>query len=974
MTSFFVFTDAVDVIHGVYDPALVAVSFLIAVFSSAMALQVTALATGIRQSALKRVMLFSGSLALGCGIWSMHFIGMLAFSIGTRVSYDPVVTAMSMIPSVAASWVALDLIGRRSVRRSQLIGGGVLVGAGIGSMHYTGMLAMKMEATLRYDPLMFLGSIVVAVLLAMLALWVRFSLRRYEISDTRRTFIASMVMGAAISGMHYMGMSAARFIPPEDFVPHADDGLISLLMTGIIVVITFAVTASVIVINLLLKYRDAHRRASVNAQRMVALMDTAVDGIVIINASGTIVSVNSAIENMFGYPAAELIGEQAVRLMPDKFDVGDRDISLADYLSSRHSKFVGQGHDTTVVRKDGQVVHVRLAIGHAELPDGDMFIGFLTDVSERKALETALIEAKDKAEAAAAARTAFLANMSHEIRTPMNAIIGFSDHLLDSEMSSDQRRHVNTIHSSAVSLLHLLNDILDSAKLEKGKVGLESVDFSLPETLDLVTSTLWVQARKKELSLAVNLDPDLPEFFVGDPSRLGQVLTNLVGNAIKFTEKGGVTTSVSQTFDGLLRFEVMDTGIGISPERLPLIFDAFTQEDDSISRRYGGTGLGTTISQQLVELMGGEIGVTSEPGKGSCFWFTLPLKEGKFTESKNRHDIPTLPPLNVLVADDIPQNTDLLKVRLGATGHQVTIATNGREALEIYKTLKPDIVLMDVHMPEMDGLSACREIRAWEEREGINPCPVVALTASVMEEDKRDAAAAGMQGFATKPVDFALLVSEMARVLNIRVSAPSPVADEHVSDDQVLDVAKGLKIWGQMGLYATQLQDFIQRYGDLPSRMGVLLQLNNLQEVQHLAHAAKGVAANLAVNPVRHSCGEIEQACRRQDGDAAMKAAEQLRDRWPMIMSVCKSHVGQNRESVSADSSGDLLGLLKKLAGTLSDHDYDDDVLDQLQAYTGKHGKEVLDIVTAVNDFEFDDAAGKVSALVSVLEVTTAEA
>ena len=156
--------------------------------------------------------------------------------------------------------------------------------------------------------------------------------------------------------------------------------------------------------------------------------------------------------------------------------------------------------------------------------------------------------------------------------------------------------------------------------------------------------------------------------------------------------------------------------------------------------------------------------------------------------------------------------------------------------------------------------------------------------------------------------------------------------------------------------------------------MGVLLQLNNLQEVQHLAHAVKGVAANLAVNPVRHSCGEIEQACRRQDGDAAMKAAEQLRDRWPMIMSVCKLHVGQNRESVCTESSGDLLGLLKKLAGTLSDHDYDDDVLDQLQAYTGKHGKEVLDIVTAVNDFEFDDAAGKVSALVSVLEVTTAEA
>lgn len=458
----------------------------------------------------------------------------------------------------------------------------------------------------------------------------------------------------------------------------------------------------------------------------------------------------------------------------------------------------------------------------------------------------------------------------------------------------------------------------------------------------------------------------MPEFFRGDPARLRQVLTNLIGNAIKFTESGSVSVMVVQALDGVIKFDIADTGIGIPKERLSSIFDPFTQADDSINRRYGGTGLGTTISYQLVQLMGGEISVTSELGKGSCFSFTLKLEKGSYTPPSASSEIPVLSPLRILVADDIPQNIELMKVRLSALGHSVMTASNGLEAVDLHREQRPDLILMDVQMPEMDGLTACRTIRRYEAENNLPRTPVVALTASVLEEDKRAAADAGMEGFSTKPVDFAALMTEVARVLNISISEfrkETVVAGKSGH----INVAKGLKIWGQMGLYVTQLRDFSQRYSDLPARLTVMLAMNRTADAQALAHAAKGVAGNLAITELRDLCSDIENALRKADADQSERSVARMRAIWPEILAACNSTGMTERGTENDLKEVDLLILLSALGELLEHHNFDDDILEKLQNYSGEHVTEVSAVVALINDFEFERAAEQVAELLQQL-------
>ena len=297
-------------LSGNYSPGLMLLSFAIAVLSSAMAMQVTAQAVSIKRRDYRMLMLTSGSIALGAGVWSMHFIGMLAFTLCTEVSYKPGLTILSMLPSIAASWVALDLISKKRLSVAQLWLGGLLVGAGIGTMHYAGMAAMQMSVTLRYDLPMFLLSILVAVVLAMLALWVRFGLKRLQIHPILLTTIASLVMGSAITGMHYTGMAAARFVPPPGFTPLQQVGETPVELAMTITFTTLLTCALVIAVNLLLKSRDASMRASTNESRLMAMMDTAVDGIVTIDAQGLILSMNKAAEQILGWQQQELLGQE----------------------------------------------------------------------------------------------------------------------------------------------------------------------------------------------------------------------------------------------------------------------------------------------------------------------------------------------------------------------------------------------------------------------------------------------------------------------------------------------------------------------------------------------------------------------------------------------------------------------------------------------------------------------------------------
>ncbi len=381
------------------------------------------------------------------------------------------------------------------------------------------------------------------------------------------------------------------------------------------------------------------------------------------------------------------------------------------------------------------------------------------------------------AEAANRRKSEFLANMSHEIRTPMNGILGMTALALETRLDARQREYLSIVKSSADALLEIVNDILDLSKIEAGKFTVERVPFALKPLIDDTVRLVATPARDKGLTLVCELAPEVPEVVLGDPTRVRQVLLNLLSNAIKFTAQGSVDLDVGVTrqADGSeqIRFTVTDTGAGIAHEQQALLFNPYAQESESTARHFGGTGLGLSICRHLVELMGGSIGFTSEPGLGSRFCFMLPCRRETLPETgplPASGPPPNLPERRsrasrVLLVEDHPANQKLAIWLLQRQGHQVTLAENGAEAVRLLAALAFDVVLMDVQMPVMDGLEATRRIREQERQRGDKHHPIIAMTAGAIVGDREKCLAAGMDDYISKPITAQILLAKLGHWL-----------------------------------------------------------------------------------------------------------------------------------------------------------------------------------------------------------------
>ena len=517
----------------------------------------------------------------------------------------------------------------------------------------------------------------------------------------------------------------------------------------------------------------AERALRESEMRYRTLVENSSDLISQLNPDGTYAYVSPNFEAVLGYAPAELLGHSVLELVaPD-------DATRIAQAISEH----GGGRFEFRIRKRGGEwrwfeSHARTFLDeHGELTG----VVVSRDVTERKCAAAELERAKEAAEAASRAKSEFLANMSHEIRTPMSAVIGMTEIVLQTELDADQREHLELAKRAAENLLGVLNDVLDFSKIEAGKLALEPVEFDLAALLDDVVRALAPRARSKGVQLSARLAAGTPIWVSGDPLRFRQVLFNLVGNAIKFTEVGMVAVEIDAAplvdagpaaeLHGVVR----DTGIGIAPEKRAAIFNAFEQADGSMTRRFGGTGLGLAICEKLVALMGGRIWVESCVGQGSAFHFTArvgcPTPHRMAVPATGNGAVASIVrPLRILLAEDNPINQKVASRLLAGAGHVVTVAPDGRAALDLVASQSFDVVLMDVQMPEMDGLQAATAIRARESGSGRH-MPIVAMTAHAMKGDRERCLDAGMDAYVSKPMRRDELLATLASVCVIEPEA-----------------------------------------------------------------------------------------------------------------------------------------------------------------------------------------------------------
>ncbi len=492
-----------------------------------------------------------------------------------------------------------------------------------------------------------------------------------------------------------------------------------------------------------------------------------------------------------------------------------------------------------------------------------------------KLAQQSMIQARDEAQAANKAKSHFLATMSHEIRTPLNAVINLSELLLETKLDDRQRKLIQGVCEGGRSLLQLVNDVLDFSRIEAGRLELVTTSFRLHDLLDGLASLFEKDAALKKLYFGLSIGDDVPEVIAADPSRLRQILQNLLANAIKFTEKGSVSVTVKmlpkeQQRAGnvpMMIFHISDTGIGISEQDQQRLFQEFSQIDTNLDRRFGGSGLGLAIAARLVMLMGGKIGCHSVPGVGSTFWFTLPVRTNGTVHEQSRTDSSGLQPVNVLLVEDSQTNQMVATAMLEKTGCRLTIANNGYESLEKVQQADFDIVLMDVSMPGMDGLEATRRIRALGGK--YQTLPILAMTAHAFAHDREACLEAGMNDYLSKPLQreqlYSLLkkwtlskdtgtVTETLPPPVTMIGTTKPILDEHIIQTLLNDISPDL--------FRQLVIIFLQESREHFDAMAQLIPQGDSAAAAKRAHAVKSSAGALGAVALQDMCGQLEIACR----------------------------------------------------------------------------------------------------------------
>jgi PAS domain S-box-containing protein len=730
-------------------------------------------------------------------------------------------------------------------------------------------------------------------------------------------------------------------------------------LTGLMFTVALAVMIRVIrrrreELERLVYERTAALRESEVTLRSITT--SARDAIIMINDEGKISFWNTASAEMLGWDESEVLGRDLHQtLAPPSYHSAYRP-AMQQFVRTGQGNAIGKRLEIMALRKDKTEIPIELSLSAVKLGGHWHGVGIIRDITERKRaeaviqetnrnLEEAIVRANEmaaQAESANMTKSEFLANMSHEIRTPLNAIIGFSDMMLKTALSPKQDDYIRKTQASGRSLLRIINDILDFSKIEAGRLEIEQIDFGLDDVLTDITAISLQRARKKRLGVLFNLAPDIPRQLIGDPFRLGQVLINLLDNAVKFTETGEVDLSVTleeHTGDEVtLHFAVRDTGIGMSTEQRDKLFHPFTQADGSTTRRFGGTGLGLSISKRLVEMMGGEITVESEPGRGSTFSFTARVRQ-----SQNKTTVKTtvtgeacdLLGMRLLLAEDIEVNQQIAVELLEGMGAQVELANNGREALE--KVMAPgaayDAVLMDIQMPEMDGYEATRRIRA----DGrFVDLPIIAITAHAFAEERQKALEAGMNGHITKPIDqaamFATIGSFYHRKEGVGAAAGmNPASDEEDSKLPQLPgiaVASSLqRLGGNRRLYLQILRNFLEGQQDAPYRITEALAVGDTSTAVRIAHTVKGLVGYIGALELQAVAVDLERAIR--DNAPSAQTDELLRrfsGEFARLVAILRGALPEQSDAAprKAVSPEDLLKtgeLMRRLHGYISESD-----------------------------------------------------